>query len=185
MSARAAMGSRITRSLAPLRQRWHRLEARQQQWAAGGAVLLVTTLLFAYLWLPAVRERERLVAKLPQLHAQRALMQQQADEIRQLNSTSPIAPVPPAAADTATLQAAFGDGARVSLDASRAFRIAIPRIAYATWWERLGDVQSRHPLQLVSLSMQALPGGNREVSVDMLLADTTRGNVAAAPGAAK
>ena len=185
MNAAASMRNRLARTLAPVLQRWHKLEARQQKIFAGGAALLVMALLFAYLWLPAVRERERLMARLPQLSAQLALMQEQAEEIRRLNSVSPIAPAPPTAADASILQAAFGDGARVSLDPGRAFRIAIPRIAYATWWDRLGDVQSRHQLQLVSLTLQALPGGNREVSVDMQLADTARGGGAAAAGAVK
>jgi len=185
MSARATMRDRLALSLAPVRQRWHQLETRQQQFFGGGALLLVAALLFAYLWLPAVRERERLLAGMPQRHAQLALMQKQADEIRQLNSTSLIAPAPPAVADIATLRSAFGEDARVSVDPSRAFRIAIPRIAYANWWDRVGDAQSRHQLHLVSLSLHALPGNNREVAVEMLLADRAGGNTAPASGAAR
>lgn len=185
MSALAPIRGRLAVALAPALQRWHRLEPRQQRIFGGGALLLMVALLFAYVWLPAVRERERLSARLPQLGAQLALMQKQADEIRQLNSTSLIAPAPPVIADIATLQSAFGDGARVSLDAGRAFRIVIPKIAYATWWDRLGDAQSRHQLQIISLSLQSLPGSNREVSVDMLLADRTRGSTSPSAGAAK
>ena len=69
MSARAAIRWRITGWLAPALQRWHGLEPRQQRLFAGGVALLVVALLFAYLWLPAVRERERLTARLPQLSA--------------------------------------------------------------------------------------------------------------------
>ncbi len=164
---------RLTQQIAPLRQRWHRLDARQQRIISIGAALLLLILLWALVWLPAQRERDRLMARLPQLTAQLAVMQKQADEIRRLNSTSAIVPAPPTVADIATLQAVFGDGARASVDtgAGRGFRIVIPRIAYAQWWDRLGEVQMRHQLQLASLSLQALPGNNREVSIDMQLAD--------------
>ena len=112
-------------------------------------------------------------------------MKQQAEEIRQLNSTSPIAPAPPTVADIATLQAAFGEGARVSVDAGRAFRIVVPRIAYASWWDRLGEVQSRHQLQMVSLTLLALPGSNREVSIEMQLTDRMRSATFPASATAK
>ena len=185
MKALAALRDGLTGALAPLLQRWRRLDLRQQRTLGAGALLLVVAVLFAYLWLPAVRERERLAARLPQLRAQLALMQQQADEIRRLTSTSLIAPAPPTAADTATLQSAFGEGARASTEPNRAFRVVIPRIAYATWWDRLGDVQSRHQLDLLSLSLQALPGNAHEVSVDMLLTDRMRGSTTPSAGPVK
>lgn len=176
---------RLAQSLAPALQRWHRLEQRHQRVIGIGALLLMVAILFAYVWLPAVRERDRLTARLPQLSAQLALMKTQADEIRQLTSTSLIAPAPPTIANIDTLQSAFGDGARVNLDPSRAFRVVIPRIVYATWWDRLGDMQSRHQLQIISLTLQALPDGRREVSVDMLMADQTRPSGSPAAGAGK
>lgn len=171
MSIATATRGQITTAMAPLRQRWHRLETRQQRLLGAGTLLLIFSLLFAFVWLPAVRERDRLLVRLPQLNAELALMQKQADEIRQLNSTSLVTAAPPIVADIATLQAVFGEGVRVSLEPNRAFRIVIPKIAYAAWWDRLGEVQSRHQLQIVSLSLAALPGKNREVSIDMILAE--------------
>lgn len=185
MNLPASIKSRLGQSLAPALQRWHRLELRQQRVIGIGTLLLIVAILFAYIWLPAVRERDRLTARLPQLNAQLALMKTQADEIRQLTSTSLIAPAPAITADIATLQAAFGEGTRVSVDPSRALRVVIPRIAYATWWDRLGDAQSRHQLQINSLTLQALPDGKREVSVDMLMADQTRPSGSPAAGSAK
>ncbi|MEP7157068.1 MAG: type II secretion system protein GspM [Betaproteobacteria bacterium] len=168
------MQQRLLQSIAPLRQRWQRLEARQQRIFGGGAALLLLALLFAYVWLPAMRDRDRLIARLPQLRAQLVQMQIQADEIQQLNATTALTPVPVVAPDTAALQNIFGDGARVTPDANRALRVVIPKISYAMWWDRVVDVQSRYQLQIASVSLQSLPGNNREVSVDMLLADRTR-----------
>ena len=189
MNTLVSIRSRLTGSLTPVLQRWHRLDIRQQRIFGGATLLLAVALLFAYVWLPAVRERDRLITRLPQLDTQLTRMKQQAEEIRQLNSTSLIAPAPPAIADIATLQSAFGEGARASVDASRAasraWLIVIPRIAYATWWDRLGDVQSRHQLHIVSLSLQALPGNNRQVAIEMRLADRTAVTAAPALGNSK
>ena len=176
------MQNYAVRVLAPVMQRWRRLDVRQQRIFTWATVAIIAACLFAFLWLPAVRERDRLIARLPQLNAKIAVMQKQADQIRELNAASPIAPAPPILADAATLQAAFGDGARVSVDDNRAFKIVIAKIAYAQWWDRLADVQARHQLQMASLSMRALPGSNREVSVDMVLAQ--RGSGSPAPIAA-
>lgn len=174
-----SMQNRVARLPSPVLRRWRRLELRQQTMLAGATVAITAACLFAFLWLPAVRERDRLIARLPQLTAKIAVMQQQAEEIRELNAASPIAPAPPIAADAATLQAAFGDGTRVSVDDDRAFRIVIVKIGYAQWWDRLADVQARHQLQMASLAMRAVPGSNREVSVDMVLAN--RGSAKPSP----
>jgi type II secretory pathway component PulM len=185
MSISASARNGLAISFAPVLQHWHRLAPRQQRIFGAVTILFVVAILFAYVWLPAVRERDRLTARLPQLNAQLSLMKKQAEEIRQLTSTSLIAPAPAIIADAATLQAAFGDGARVNPDANRAFRIVIPRIAYAVWWDRLTDVQSRHQLQIVSITLQALPVGNREISVDMVIADQPRAGMTSASGAVK
>ncbi len=185
MSAQASMRNRVAASLSPVLQRWHRLETRQQRIYGALGALLVFALLYAYVWLPAARERERLATRLPQLSVQLALMKQQADEVLQLNSTSAIAPAPPIAPDIAALQSIFGEGARVSVDSNRAFRVVVPKMGYANWWDRVGDVQARHQLQIVSLNLQALPGNNHEVSVDMLLADRARVGAAPASGVSK
>ena len=177
--------NRLAVLLAPALQRWRRLDQRQQTIVAWATVALIVACLFAYVWLPASRERDRLTARLPQLKIQLATLQKQLDEVRELNRASPVAPAPPVAAETGALQSAFGDGTRANVDNDRAFKIVIPRITYAQWWDRLGDVEARHRLQLVSLNLQALPGGNREVSVDMVLANRAPGGTAPSMGGSK
>lgn len=166
-----SIAHRLANAFSPFMRRWQQLDARAQTIVGTGALLLIVAILTAYVWLPAARERERLTARLPQLSAQLALMQRQAEEIRVLNGASAIAPAPPVSADTAALQNLFGDGAQASIDASRGFRIVIPKISYAKWWDRLADADTRHQLQLVTLTLRALPGNTREVSIDMTLAD--------------
>jgi len=173
MAAIANVLARLNPLIAPLQQRWQMLEKRRQNWISMGAIAVVLLLLIAYLWLPAVRERQRLIAVIPQMSLQLDQMKLQAREVAQLNAGTGT---PPAreSADSAQLQALFGDGARVSLDANRAFRIVIPKIAYAAWWDRVNEAQSRFPLRIATLSVQAVPSGNREVSVEMTLADPSR-----------
>lgn len=173
MGAMTHISARLSPVVAPLQQRWHALEPRQQNWIRFGAIIVVLLLLIAYLWLPAERERQRLIAVLPQMSLQLDQMKLQAQEIAQLNASTSAVPAR-TRADSAQLQALFGEGTRVSLDANRAFRVVIPKIAYAAWWDRVNDAQSRFPLRITTLSVQVLPGGNREVSVDMTLADTSR-----------
>ena len=80
----ASLGRRLVEAFAPVTRRWRMLDARTQAIVGTGAVLLIVACLYAYVWLPAARERDRLMLRLPQLAAQLALMQTQADEIRAL-----------------------------------------------------------------------------------------------------
>ncbi|MBL8524595.1 MAG: type II secretion system protein M [Betaproteobacteria bacterium] len=174
MTALSKLSSQLSTAIAPLQQRWHGLELRQRRMIAIGGTVVAILLLIAYVWLPLARERQRLITALPQMSAQLAQMKLQAQEISQLNAAGTAVPPARAAADPAQLQALFGEGTKVSLDANRAFRIVVPKIAYAAWWDRVNEAQSRFPLRIATLSVQALPSGNREVSVDMKLADPSR-----------
>lgn len=156
---------------ARLQQRWHALLPRQQRIFGGSALVLAFGLLLAYVWMPAVRERDRLLVRLPQLKMQLEQMQDQADEIGRLKSAPPVVATSAAVADVPALQNIFGESARVTVDANRALRVVIPKMAYAAWWDRIADIQSRYRLQIAALTLQSLPGGRHDVSVDMLLSD--------------
>ncbi len=183
MNAPAAwrsLGARTGDALAPVRQRWNALEPRQQRMIRIGGVLVLLVLAIAWLWLPAARERERLLARLPQMAAELAQMKQQAGEISQLVNSNAPAPVNRVPADSAQLQSLFGAAAKISIDRERGFRVVIARIAYAAWWDALAEAQSRHGLRMTALAMKAVAGGNREVSVEMVLTDPARASVPAA-----
>lgn len=182
-----SMRDQIATTLAPALQRWHKLEPRQQRLLGSLTGVVCVALVLAYVWLPAIRERERLIARLPQLRAQLALMQAQGEEIRNLTSTSLIAPAPKTAPDIAALQAIFGEGTRVSLEPNRALRVVIPKTTYTLWWDRIGELQMRFGLSVTSLSLTRLqtPGPNLEFSVDMLLADRSQASSSPVFGAVK
>ncbi len=182
--------SRVALTLTPVSVRWNALEPGPRRLVVIGAALLTIGFLAAFVWLPAVRTRDALAVRLPQLEIRLAVMRNQAREVKALANAS-LAPVatPVAtrtAADVAALQSIFGAGAQIAA-AEGGFRIVIPAIAYATWWDKTGDALSRHPLVLRSASLTRVDGsGASGVAVDMRLGAEARtpgsSSTAAVPG---
>jgi hypothetical protein len=167
---------RATRAFAPVQSRWNALETGVRRLIAIGAVLLAAGFLVAFVWLPAVRSRDALTVRLPQLEMRLAQMQHQAKELNALaNRPAVPAPVPTpigSPADVAVLQSIFGTNAQVTAVAE-GFRIVIPAIEYAAWWDKTGDAIARHALALHALTLTRVdaqkPGGS-VVDIDMRLA---------------
>lgn len=176
-----AWRNRAIATLAPLVQRWHGLEERQQRIFTWLALISVSLCVVAFVWLPAMRAHDRMLARLPVLDAQLAQMQRQATEARGLVSQPVTAANVLPAADAGALQSIFGGSAKVSVEANRGFRVVIDRIDYAAWWDRLDEAQSRYALNLAALSLARLPPGGQSVSVDFVLAEPTRAH-AGGPG---
>ena len=128
----------------------------------GGALLLA--LLWAYIWLPASRGRALLAERIPVMSAQLAAMRVQADEIKRISSmpavvaTRALLPL----ADVAALQTLFGANARVTLDENRAFRVAIPAIAYTTWLDQLDSALGRYRLRVAAINLKTVTTGPAE-----------------------
>ena len=124
------------------------------------AVLLSANnlLLWAYIWLPASRGRAPLAERIPAMSAQLAVMRVQADEIKRINSLPPVvttrALLP--LADVAALQTLFGANARVTLDENRAFRVAIPAIAYTAWLDQLDSALGRYRLRVAAINLKTV-----------------------------
>ncbi len=169
----------LRRASGPLQQRWRALPAAQQRLGLIGGGLAVLLLGYAFIWLPVMREHDRLQTRLPQLQAQLERMQSQAEELKRINTSPVIAPASRPVLDTAALQATFGAAAKISAAPDRAFRVSIARIPYAQLWDRLGDAAARHGLQVKSLNLKPTADASaaHEVTVEMLLAErSARGN---------
>ena len=179
-SMRAALDqaiNRVTLFLMPFRNRWARLEARPRGLVMIGTALLMAGLILAFIWLPAVRMRDALTARLPQLEAHLDVMRKQAGELAALAR----APMPPMttrrAADIGSLQSIFGADARISA-AQDGFQITIPAVSYANWWDKTGEAVSRHALVLKEASLIRADGpatGASVISVDMRLSNDVGG----------
>ena len=160
---------RIAFAFRPLQIRWQGLEARPRRLIVFGSALLVVGLILAFIWLPAVRTRDALTARLPQLQSQLAAMRTQASELAALAKV----PVPPMlmrrAADMAALQSIFGPDARI-VATQDGFQVVVPSISYAHWWDKTSDAVSRHALVLKEASLVRADGPTASiVAVEMRL----------------
>ena len=171
--------NKIAVTVAPAQTRWNSLETGQRRLMIIGALLLAFGFLIAFVWLPAVRTRDSLSSRIPQLEAQLALMRNQAAEVTALGK-SPVSPVAARrAADVTALQSVFGPDAQITV-VQNGFRIIIPAINYASWWDKTGDAASQYALTLRAATLTRLdrPAKSEAViAVDMQL----DGSAAAVP----
>lgn len=178
------ISSRVALTLTPVTARWNALESGPRRLVVIGAALLTIGFLVAFVWLPAVRTRDALAVRLPRLEMRLADMHNQAKEVKAL-ANAPATPVATrTVADVAALQSIFGTGAQIAA-AEGGFRVVIPAIAYASWWDKTSDALSRHALVLRSASLTRVDGSDVSgVAVDMRLGAETRtpGSSAAAQG---
>ena len=155
----------------PMLAHWNALEPGPRRLLQIGAALLVVGFLVAFVWLPAVRARDALTARLPQLEALLGEMRVEAKVLKSLVSQ----PVGPGAtrivADVVSLQTIFGPDARVTAETD-GFRIAIAAIEYARWWDKTNEALARHSLVLRTATLTRTDGEKSVgtvVAVEMLL----------------
>ena len=162
---------RIAFTLQPIRTRWDNLETGARRLLLIGALLLAAGLTWAFVWLPAVRTRDAMTARLPQLEMHLAAMRKQAKEVAAL-AREPATPIAlRRVADVAALQSIFGPDARITA-VEDGFRILIPAAGYTSWWDQTEEALSRHALVLRTASLTRADGqktGGSVVAVDMRL----------------
>ncbi|MCY7389542.1 MAG: type II secretion system protein M [Burkholderiales bacterium] len=170
----------IMHTVAPLRMRWNALNRDRRVQLLSAASFIAAALVVAFVLLPALASRKASTARLPQLEAQLAAMRSQAKEIIALTGAPTVSAAPRTAADVASLRAIFGPAAQVTAMPD-GFRILMPSIAYASWWDKTGEAMSRHGLLLreATLAKVDTATGSTTVTVDMRLGTETR--VAASP----
>ena len=171
--------SKAALAFRPVFAQWNALEPGPRRLAMTGAILLATGFIAAFIWLPAVRTREALTVRLPHLQTQLADMRSQAQEVKALAGTPAVAPAMRMVADVNALQSVFGTDALITA-AQDGFRIVIPAVGYASWWDKTGEALSRHALVLRSASITRINGqkaGGNIVAVEMLLGAEARGAV--------
>ncbi len=175
---------RAMQALQPLRARWHSLDRKRRAQSVFLSLFVVVALIFAFVLLPALDTRKTLTERLPQLEAQLATMRSQANDVAALSKLLPTATSPRIAADIASLQSLFGPGAQITA-AQVSFRIVMPSIAYANWWDKTGDAISRYSLVLREADLTRIDSSTTNtsmVAVDMRLGSEAR--VAGSPAMA-
>ena len=163
--------NQIALALDPLRARWNSLEPRPRALVLIGAILLGAGFVIAFIWLPAARTRDTLTTRLPQLEMQLATMRTQAVQLTAIAKT-PATTIPMRrVADVAALQSIFGADAQVSATGD-GFRIVMPAIGYASWWDKTSDAMSRHALDIRAATLTRIEQPKTSapvVAVDMRL----------------
>ena len=165
----------VVHTVAPLRARWNAMDSYRRVQLLVLASFVFAALVIAFVLLPALASRKTSTARLPQLEAQLTNMRNQAKEIAVLAGTPTVSAAPRTAPDVASLQTIFGTAAQVTAMPD-GFRIVMPSITYANWWDKTGEAMSRHGLLLREASLAKLDAatGPSTVTVDMRLATETR-----------
>lgn len=166
----------VMQVLQPLRARWYALDRGRRTQGAFLAMFVAVALISAFVLLPALDTRKALNARLPQLEMQLATMRGQATDVADLSKAPPIAAAPRIAADVASLQSLFGPAAQITA-AQDGFRLVIPSITYASWWDKTSDALSRHALVLREAELTRIDSSAAStsmVAVDMHLGSETR-----------
>lgn len=68
---------------------WQARQSSEKAWLAGGALVILAMLFYAYLFMPMQAERKRLAENMPQLRARAAALTQNAAEVKRLQATMP------------------------------------------------------------------------------------------------
>jgi type II secretory pathway component PulM len=152
---------------------WRDRSERERIVIAAGALLLALAFAYSYAWLPVTRERDRLIASVPQLREAAQAMERDAQELDRLKvARRPV----PRDIKAAIEQAATASGMRpalaevATLGADRA-RVVIPSVRAADWFAWLARLQSELGIRLESARV-ASHGGSDAVKVEAVFAAT-------------
>ena len=142
-----------------LARHWAERTPRERWILIGGAVVLALAILYAYVWLPVARERERLLNALPALRAQANEMRAAALEIQRLRAApaaaSPITDLKAMLAGLATQRRAIRTAPQMSTEANGRVRVAFASITEKEWQGWIAAAAERG-VRIEAVQMEAL-----------------------------
>lgn len=140
---------------------WQRLAPRERHLISWGGAGLLAALCYAYLWQPIATERHKLRASLPQLRADAAQIQRQAQEVARLKASVTLPPR--GAAIKSAIQQAINEAGLDSktlqvnlLDEGRA-NMTMASVSFDAWTAMAANLQKNHGIRLESCAIEALP----------------------------
>jgi general secretion pathway protein M len=150
-----------------LEQAWRERTPREQRIIAAGAALLAAAFVFAYLWLPMARERDRLALELPQLRAQSQRMRLDAEEIERLRASVKSAP-----ADLKDLlEAQPGPKAsELAVEPGGRVRAVFAKVRADDWLAWAGALQTEHGIRIERARIEPLDEPNMVKATAILAA---------------
>ena len=143
---------RARQAAKPAVARWASLTPKQRTTITFAAIILLGAIFLAYVLLPAMNARLALQARIPQLESQLAVMRSRATEVAAIAKEPVVASAPRVAASVAALQSLFGPAAQITAVAD-GFRVVIPAIEYASWWDKTGEAITGYALVLRETSL--------------------------------
>lgn len=147
-------------------------EHTEREWAAlcAGAALIALAIAYAYVWLPVTRERDRLLASVPQLRAVAREMQRDAAELERLKGIDRKSPLDlKAAVEQTAIASGITPGAgEISQHGAESVRVGIASAQAAQGFAFVARLQSEHGVRAESLRMTAVGDGDR-VRLDAVL----------------
>ena len=160
---------RVRQAAKPAVARWESLTPKQRTTLKTAAIFLFAAIFLAYVLLPAMSARRALQERIPRMQSQLVAMRGQAAEVAALAKEPVAASGPRVATSAAALQSLFGPAAQITAVAD-GFRILIPAIDYASWWDKTGEAITGHGLILRDTSLLRVTGAaTTAVAVDMRL----------------
>ena len=150
---------------------WRQRSIRERWILGGGASLLAAMLLYAYLFLPMQRQRERLATALPQIRSELIQLRQDAAEVKRVQSqlstrrSAGLKEVIEAGINTAKLSDASTQ--IILLDTTRA-RVVLNAVSFASLVAWLNTLQTQEGVRVenIQVNAQNRPGW---VSADLTL----------------
>ncbi len=144
-----------------LKRRWADRNGRKQAAIGAASLLLVIGLAYAYLWQPVERERDRLLARVPQLRAEAKAVERDMQELERLKESVIASPALRAAIQQAAAASRLPDTSfRFTAQDSNTARIVIASASAEqafTWAARLGSITG---VRIENLRMASLGDGD-------------------------
>lgn len=133
--------------------------APRERWVIGiGAAVLAVAVMYAYVWLPIARERERLMLDLPRLRAQAAQMRAEAPVIERLRRNAKDTPDDLRAVLTSVTarQQVSRVQPQMSVEANGRMRVTFASVAAKEWQSWIAALSAERGIRIETVQIDAL-----------------------------
>lgn len=156
---------------AQIQSYWQARQPSEKAWLAGGALVVLAMLFYAYLLMPMQAERKRLAENMPQLRAQAAALAQNTAEVKRLQATTPAltySDLRQQITEAASVQGIQDKISEVVILNPQSARVILKSVSFDSCMRWLNYLQSQKGLRVESIELSALPQSG-QVAVNVTL----------------
>ena len=140
---------------------WENRTQRDRTAIGAAAILIALAIAYAYVWLPVTRERDRLLARLPELRAEAERMARDVRELEHLKgSRGPAPPELKGAIEQAVAASGIAAAPGAITQQNHEVRISLPSVPAALAWPLIARLQAERGVRVQSARLTTL-GGER------------------------